>query len=363
MSEASNGNMAGAGGRGNKAGGSNKKPKHTKQSAKVISKKLKEKSEKRQIEISLLQTKDNTDEEKQKLAKLLDEVKRLNGISNYVGSLVERDDMDIDEAIESSKTKLADMELDAMDWEGEPESEAPPPPPPPPPGGSQPQPPQGTATDRQWTADELNSLPDYEFKQDVNMWAFDGRVEAKVAAGYGHRLIIASGPRRFCIYRMVASSTWSGGGNDQTPKAQPRKEPPPGATIHIKGVAYADKDNNGPEMMNPDNYGKGKKRFPPTYVKVLWADLESPNPDECTTWETRTTVRKRLGSKAADNRIYGAAMALEKSAKEWIDTHPGWEKIIDPGWEMNPKNAQLLEQERVKREEEEGEKEIKKEDW
>ncbi|KAI5836772.1 hypothetical protein DFP73DRAFT_636687 [Morchella snyderi] len=299
---------------------------HTKQTAAVLTEKLREQAAKRWTEADALDFVIKAGEAARRLSEaIVDEARRIETTATTVDAA---DAAGVAAAIESAKNDLKG--LDDIDWE----PEMPPPPPPRP-------------KDKPWTKEELDQLPDYEFQQDVvSTWSFGGRVEARIKSGSGHRLIIAHGPRRFCIYRLVASATWYGEEKDTATLVESRGWNAKEYDVKIKGIAYADTEGVGPDLMNPGRYGPGKGRFPITYVKVWWpdlagADMNNRSLDSCTTWETRTAVRKLLGATIADIHIYRAALAFEESANKF--------KVIE---EMKNQEALECEEEALECEEE-----------
>ncbi|KAH8151182.1 uncharacterized protein LAJ45_04884 [Morchella importuna] len=329
--------------------------KHTKKTAAALTEKLRTQAQAKRTEAR------KRSEDKAIADALRLEAEKIEAAADKVNDAQEMD-IDVDSLIQEFRKDLDGLQ-GSMDWEPEttPETPAPPAPPVPPPAPpvpppappvpppappAPPAPPPQHPEGKSWTKEELDELPDLELRQDVNMWSFDGRVEGRAKAGYGQRLIIARGPRRFCIYRLVASSTWPGSknfGEDIKHRGAVK-----GQNFKIKGVAYADtKGDSGPELMNPRGYGKGK-RFPVTYVKIWWGDMvgeNGMNSDSSTTWETRTTVRKLYGgTNIGDVSIYEAALLLEQSANEFIEKNPDWRSIVDPSWSSKV-NREVIERE------------------
>ncbi|KAG0124859.1 hypothetical protein HOY82DRAFT_673335 [Tuber indicum] len=172
---------------------------------------------------------------------------------------------------------------------------------------------RGKTPDADPTIDELQQ--DQVFSVPTSSIDGMGRVVGYQRIGFGRSVIVATGPNRFCKYRIRPARDY-GICNNKTdiPLVIPR----PDAHVigfALSGIAYQDKGDLGPAVLSP-----GTRQMPRTYIKVKWDDGA---PD---TWETRTILRKLMGKAVADQAIYDCASKFEWDARLFMENHPGWDQ-------------------------------------
>ncbi|PWW77224.1 hypothetical protein C7212DRAFT_343053 [Tuber magnatum] len=140
-----------------------------------------------------------------------------------------------------------------------------------------------------------------------------GRVVAYQKIGFGRSVKVATGPNRFCKYRIRPARDYGIGRNKtDIPLVTPRPDAH-GRGFALAGKASQDKGDLGPAVLN-----RGLREMPRTYIKGKWDD---GGPD---TWETRTILRQLMGKAVADQAIYDCASKFELDAQLFMENHPGW---------------------------------------
>lgn len=160
------------------------------------------------------------------------------------------------------------------------------------------------------------------FELETGVWGFGSRVLASKEVEYGHTLLVASGPKRYCKYDLVAGSEcqFPFDPNNLPECFTPRIRLDMGRPV-IAGVAWARKGGATCELMDPSRYNKGS-RWPPTFVRLVWGKSGE------TTWETRTVIRKLFNGKAvADRLIFEAAKKFDRDAEKFMREYPKWPEM------------------------------------
>ncbi|KAI5839553.1 hypothetical protein DFP73DRAFT_634511 [Morchella snyderi] len=142
-----------------------------------------------------------------------------------------------------------------------------------------------------------------------------GKCEAIVPWGRGKRVIVSIGPAKNRKWRVQPFKQCRYSVPADLPEIQPRSRKSGHKATGVFGVAFKDEKNQGPEVIKV-NYSQR------IYVKIGWDDGTK-------TWERNADAkwlieRHITADMCAGEYLYKAAVAFEKKANKYLETHKEW---------------------------------------